>query len=239
MVALGRVAIDLLLIREIVLAAEEIEIRHRGGGVGLPRDGGLDDAQARAQGDRISQDPVGPAHRGVNIGFRPHESQVHRVTQEAVGGLRACHEVIRHVQRGEQLVKPGERQIGEHEPEGQQQHNALPRKREAREEQGDDEPERQQQAESGEHAIQHRVEAAAGDSASTRLEMVDRRVSRDRVAVIGGVHGECGSLSARGWLCPFTVVAAMAVVSGTARTRAMAPVTDRRISVAMTSEVSV
>ena len=116
-VALGGIALDLLLVGEILAAPEEHQGGDRSRRVGAAQQGGDDDAQGGARRDRVGAHPAGCSHRRMDIVLVPVNRQVDGVAQETVRSARATDEVVGHIQPGEDLVNAGDGQIGQHRPE--------------------------------------------------------------------------------------------------------------------------
>src|SRR5699024_8015360 len=62
-VTLGGGAADLLLVREVMASAQQVQVGDRGGRVGAAQHRGADHPPGRRQGALLSRPPAGPAHR--------------------------------------------------------------------------------------------------------------------------------------------------------------------------------
>ena len=117
MVALGGVALHLLLVGEVLTPPEQGERGDRGRRVGAACQGGDDDPPGGGGRDGVGARPAGARHGLVDVVLVPQDGQVDRVPQDAVGGAGAADEVVGHVQPGEDLVEAGDGQVGQEHPE--------------------------------------------------------------------------------------------------------------------------
>ena len=118
-VALGGVALDLLLVGEALLASEEHEVGDGSGRVGAAQQRGDDDAPGGAQGDGVGAHPAGRDHRLVNVLLVAFDGEVDGVAQEPIRGAGAADEVVGDVEPGEDLVEARQCEVGQDRPEQQ------------------------------------------------------------------------------------------------------------------------
>ena len=125
MVTFGGIPLDLLLVGEGMLAAEQVEVRHGGGRVGAPEQRGDDDAPGGTQRDLVGECPARGLHRGVDVLLLAVEGQIDGVAEDAVARPGASDEVVGHIPEREELMDPGNRQVGCDQPENRR--NEAPR----------------------------------------------------------------------------------------------------------------
>lgn len=157
-VALGRIALDLLLVGEVLLTAEQEQRAHGRLVVAAARERRGHDAPARGERDVVGADPTGRAHRDVHGVLRPVERQVHGVAEQSVARASAADEVVRHVDRGEDAVEPRQHQVRQHEPEDDEERDPPPSELERLLEQQPREPHRGDPREHEEEPVEHRRE---------------------------------------------------------------------------------
>ncbi len=125
-VPLGRIALHLLLVREVLLVAEQEEGAHRRLVVAAAEQGRGDDAPAAGEGHVVGANPVRPTHGGIHLRVRAVQGQVDGVAEQAVARTRAADEVVRHVDRGQDAVQSRQHQVGEHHPEEEEEEDEEP-----------------------------------------------------------------------------------------------------------------
>ena len=155
MVTFGGIPLDLLLVGEGMLAAEQVEVRHGGGRVGAPEQRGDDDAPGGTQRDLVGECPARGLHRGVDVLLLAVEGQIDGVAEDAVARPGASDEVVGHIPEREELMDPGNRQVGCDQPENREMKPPEPVPREGMQQHDDGEPghqrQRQQDEEGGDH----------------------------------------------------------------------------------------
>ena len=117
----------------------------------------------RARSDRISSAPTSLGHHLTDLLLRTQKRQVDRITEQPVTITGASDEVVRDVERGEYLVDPRQREIGENQPENQQIRNVCRMGVETRSQNHPGQPEHRRSCGNGESQVDAFEDAPAAD----------------------------------------------------------------------------
>ena len=197
-VTLGGGAADLLLVREVMASAQQVQVGDRGGRVGAAQHRGADHPPGRRQGALLSQHPAGPAHRHVHVLLGAVEGQVDGIGEHTLGGAGATEEVVGKIDPGHQLVQARQRDVGQQEPEAHQVQQSHRGQGEALDQVQQRQPDGDHHTGDDEQGVQQAVhlEGAIGGVVAA-LVVVDGRMLGDRSLErrqAGGtrrVHGRC------------------------------------------------
>ena len=163
-VTLRGVAVDFLLVGEVLLSFEEEQRAHGSVVVAPAPDGRGDDPPRRRDGHRVGLRPSRGRHGLLDLLLRAEERQIHGVAEESVARPRATDEVVRNVDRREDAVQPREHEVGEQHPEGDRPEQRPTSRPERLGEAEVREPDRRKTREDEEEPVDrdpHRVAAAA------------------------------------------------------------------------------
>ena len=116
-VALRGVTVHFLLIGEGLPPAEEEEVGDGGVRVGAAQQRGFHDPPGGTQGHVVGEGPARRLHGRVDVLGRAVEGEVDGVAEDAVARAGPPDEIVGDVEDCEQLVDPGQRQVGDEPPE--------------------------------------------------------------------------------------------------------------------------
>ncbi len=119
-------SVHFLLVREVLLAAEQEKGADRSLKVAAAQDRGRDDPPAAGQGHVIGDGPARQAHDPVELSFGTEQGNIDGIPEQAVAGAGASDEVIGHVDAGQDGVEPGQNEVGEHRPEDEREPDLAP-----------------------------------------------------------------------------------------------------------------
>ena len=168
-VPLTRIAVDLLLIGEVLPPAEEEQRGDRGLRIALLRQRRLDDAPRRGGGDLVGEGPPGRFHRVMDLRLLPLEREIDGVAEQSVGRPRPPDEVVGDVDLREDPVQPGQGEVGDDDPEDEQGEQLPPSQGEALDEDEDGEERRGGTAEEEEEVVEDAGDGVPGAAEGERL----------------------------------------------------------------------
>lgn len=126
MVPLRWIALHFLLVRKVLLVAKQQQRAHGGLVVTAFENGGGDDATTGSQRDFVSPDPAGTAHGFVELGLAAHDGKVDRVPQQPIAGAGAANEIVGDVNGGQDAVQSRQHQVGQNQPEQDEEWCQIP-----------------------------------------------------------------------------------------------------------------
>ena len=185
-VTLTRIAVDFLLVGEVLTSAEQQQRGHRSLRVAALRHRRTDDLPRRCGSDAVGEDPPSFAHRVVDLGFLTAPGEVDRIAEQTVGGAGTADEVVRHIDLGQDAVQSGQSQVGHDSPEHEQRQHLPPAEAESFEQDQQRQPGRRRTGEEEEQVVEYSGGREVVSPIDERLPqpsfLPDRRTGRIRSA---------------------------------------------------------